>query len=79
MSTKPPTVIVGENVRAEMARKKTSQAALAAHLGLSQTSVSARLGGRVPFDINELHAIAALLNVPLAALLPAEDAAVQAS
>lgn len=71
MSTSP-TEITGANVRAEMARRKVSQVAVAAHLGLSQTAVSARLAGRVPFDINELHAIAGLLDVPIAALIPAQ-------
>lgn len=71
MST-TPTAITGANVRAEMARKKVSQTELATHLGLSQTSVSARLGGRIAFDINELHAIASFLGVPLSALTPDE-------
>lgn len=70
MST-TPTHITGANVRAEMARKKISQTRLAEHLGISQTSVAARLNGRIAFDINELHTIAAYLDVPLTALLPA--------
>lgn len=69
MSTSP-TAITGANVRAEMARRKVSQVALANHLGLSQASVSARLAGRVAFDINELHAIASLLQVPMTDLIP---------
>jgi len=71
MSTSP-AVLTGANIRAEMARRKVSQTTIANHLGLSQTSVSARLAGRVTFDINEIHAIAALLGVPITALIPSE-------
>jgi predicted transcriptional regulator len=71
MSTSP-TEVTGANVRAEMARRKVSQVAVAAHLGCSQAAVSKRLSGDVAFDINELHLIAAFLDVPLAALLPSE-------
>lgn len=69
MST-TPAELTGANVRAEMARRKVSQVTVAAHLGLSQTVVSARLNGRVAFDINELTAIAELLDVALDAFLP---------
>ena len=67
-----PTMQTGANIRAEMARRKVSQTTIADHLGLSQTSVSARIAGRVAFDINEIHAIAALLGVPITALIPSE-------
>jgi transcriptional regulator with XRE-family HTH domain len=52
-----------------MARRRVSQTTLGAHMGLKQASVSARLTGRTPFDINELHAVADFLDVPLAVLL----------
>lgn len=58
-----------DNVRAEMARQRLPQIALAKHLGLSQAAVSRRLNGQTPFDVNELVAVAALLDVPAAALL----------
>jgi transcriptional regulator with XRE-family HTH domain len=57
-------------VRAEMARHRVAQNAVAAHLGLSQTAISKRLAGTVPFDINELTRTAELLGVDLADLLP---------
>lgn len=69
-----PTAATGANVRAEMARKKISQAALADHMGLSQAAISARLNGRTPFDINELAAIAHFLDVGLEALIPTVEA-----
>lgn len=75
MSTSP-TEATGANVRAEMARRKVSQTAVAAHLGLSQTAISHRLNGRVAFNINELHSIAELLGVPLTDLLPSVEAGV---
>lgn len=59
----------GANVRAEMARRGLSQTALAGHLGLSQTAVSARLRGRTPFDIDELVLIAGVLGLRLEELL----------
>jgi len=61
--------MVGANVRAEMARRRVSQMALGAHLGLSQTTISKRLAGVTPFDINELAAIAELLHVNVVDLL----------
>ena len=58
----------GVNVRAEMARKGVSQAALGSHLGISQVAVSSRLKGKTPFTIDQLAQVAALLDVPLATL-----------
>lgn len=70
--TSPPSKIIGANVRAEMARRGVTQAKLAAALGLSQPSVSARLRGVTPFDVDELHTVADFLGVPLSDLLPAD-------
>jgi transcriptional regulator with XRE-family HTH domain len=64
-----PNTITGANVRAEMARRKISQEAVAQTLGLSQASVSARLRGVTPFRVDELLRIADLLDVPLELLL----------
>jgi transcriptional regulator with XRE-family HTH domain len=61
---------VAANVRAEMARHRVTQAQLATVLGLHQMSVSRRLNGEVPFDVNELVAVADYLGVDPAALLP---------
>lgn len=71
MDTTTPTALVGANVRAEMARRGIVQAQLAAQLGMAQQSLSARLAGRIPFDINELTLVAGVLDVPLGTLLPA--------
>ena len=65
-----PSVQIGANVRAEMARRGLTQTALADRLHISQTQVSARLRGRVPFDVNELTRVAEVLGVSLSTLLP---------
>lgn len=57
------------NIRAEMARKGLTQRDLAALLGLSQPTVSARMRGRTEFTVSELRAIASWLNVPASYLL----------
>jgi transcriptional regulator with XRE-family HTH domain len=67
--TNTPSAIVGANIRAEMARRGISQAALAKKIGKSQAAVSARLRGTTPVDVNELNAIAGHLGVDPATLL----------
>jgi transcriptional regulator with XRE-family HTH domain len=67
--TNTPSTIVGANIRAEMARRGISQAALALKLGKSQAAVSARLRGITPVDVNELDVIAGHLGVDPASLL----------
>ena len=57
-------------VRAEMARRRRSSADLARELGISPVSVSRRLTGEVPIDVNELAQIAAFLGLPMSSLLP---------
>lgn len=52
-----------------MARQRITQAVLASHIGLSQTAVSRRLTGEVPFDVNELAAAAEVLGVTAQYLL----------
>lgn len=52
-------------VRAEMARQRVSQAALAEHLGRTQQYVSRRIVGEIPFDVADLEKIAQYLRVPI--------------
>jgi transcriptional regulator with XRE-family HTH domain len=70
--TSTPAEQVAANLRAEIARQRISQRDLANYLGLSQQSVSARLLGRIPLDVNELVRVAEFLNVPLGTLLPVD-------
>ena len=67
-----PAERAGQNVRAEMARKAITQAQLGTELGMSQTAVSARLRGLIPFDVNDLTTTAEFLDVTVADLLPTE-------
>ncbi len=60
---------VADAVRAECARRRITQHDLAESLGLSQMAVSRRLSGTVAFDVNELYAVAALLDVSVPTLI----------
>lgn len=52
-----------------MAERRVTQNDVASVLGLTQPAIARRLNGLVPLDVNELTAIALLLNVPESALL----------
>lgn len=67
MTTQAQTV--PSNVRAEMARRGITQATVARALGKTQQAVSARLNGKVAFDVDELHVVAELLSLTPADLL----------
>lgn len=62
---------VAGSVRAEMARRKTTQRQVADAIGTSQAAVSRRLSGLVPFDVDELAAVADLFEMDPRDLLPA--------
>ena len=70
-----PTAQTGANVRAEIARRGMSQAAVSKAIGISQGQFSKRLRGTIAFDINELDAIATVLDVPMSDLIPRKAAA----
>jgi transcriptional regulator with XRE-family HTH domain len=63
MNVDRPRAYVAANVRAEAARLGLRQADLAGSLGVSQETLSRRLTGRVPFDVDELVDVAAALGV----------------
>lgn len=71
------TESVTAEVRAEMARQRIGQVALADKLGWSQPMLSRRLVGAVAFATDELEALAEALGVPLAQFVspPAKAAA----
>lgn len=52
-----------------MERRGISQPTLARHLGVAQATVWRRLAGEVAFDITELAAVAAFLDIPLTDLI----------
>lgn len=60
---------VAQEVRAAMGRKRYTQTRLAALTGISQTRLSRRLSGEVPFDILELDRVAAALGVRVVELV----------
>lgn len=64
-------VSVAAEVRAEMARQRISQSRVRLALGLSQSAMSRRITGELPFDVGELAALAELLGVPPARFFPA--------
>lgn len=61
---------VGRRVRGELAEHGVSANAMAKRIGMSQSAMSARIGGAVDFRIGELEAIARELGIPVTALLP---------
>ena len=61
---------VAAEVRGEAARRRVQGMDLARATGLSESSMSRRLTGRIPFNVDELAAVAEALNVPIADLLP---------
>lgn len=65
--------VVGATVRAELARAGKSQTDLAVVLGVTQTAVSKRLRGVTPFDVNELAAVAAALDLDMSVLIAGTD------
>lgn len=52
-----------------MARRRVGQEEIAARLGLSQASVSRRIRGVTPFELDELPQVADLLDLPVSALI----------
>lgn len=56
---------VGTSVRAEAVRRGVKQREIGVKLGVSQSSVSGRLNGRVSFTAEELIALADWFCVPI--------------
>ena len=56
---------VAAEIRAEFARRRISGRQAAKQLGWTGPYLSRRLTGAVPFDVNDLAAIAELLDVPV--------------
>ena len=55
---------VAAEIRAELARRRLSARRAAARLGWTQAYLSRRLNGDVPFDVEDIEALAELLGVP---------------
>lgn len=65
---------VAEAVRAEAARRRVPQRSIAEALGTSQQSVSRRMSGETPFDVEEIHSLAESFGVSFASLIPDANA-----
>ena len=55
-------------IRALMGRHRVTQTELAHWLGIGQSSLSERLNGRVPWDIDDLNGVAERFGVDVATL-----------
>ncbi|WP_221585586.1 helix-turn-helix domain-containing protein [Microbacterium sp. G2-8] len=61
---------IAGKVRGLAAEHRLTQQRLAGLLGLSRTSLVARINGRVPFSAPEIHALAAALDEPIDRFFP---------
>lgn len=61
------------NVRAELGRSRITQAQAARQINMSTAALSKRLNGYLPFDVDQLAAIADLLRIEPAELLAQHD------
>jgi transcriptional regulator with XRE-family HTH domain len=57
--------VVAEEMRVLFARRLITPAKVARALGWTDNYISRRLTGKVPFDVNDLAALAELLGVPI--------------
>lgn len=64
-----PTEVIAGEVRAHMARTRTGQAEIAGVLHRTQSWVSRRTNGLMPFTIDELFAVSGVLGVPVRELM----------
>lgn len=58
---------ISSEVRAELARRRLSQAEVATAMGRSQAYLSRRLSGDTAFDADDLEQLADILDVPVTA------------
>lgn len=63
-----------KEIRAEMARQRISQMALAAYLGRNQPYVSSRLTAKTPLTLQEVEEFADALRVPVDRLVVLDEA-----
>jgi transcriptional regulator with XRE-family HTH domain len=65
MDLATPAERVAATVRAELARRRKTQAGLARALGLQRTSIHRRMTGEQAFRVDELHVVADYLGIPV--------------
>lgn len=59
-----------EEIRVLLARKRMSAAELARRTGIKQSTMARRMTGEIAFDLDDLEAIARVLEVEVVELLP---------
>lgn len=64
---------VAEEIRVLITRNHTTQADVAAVLGMDAGTFSRRLRGHKSFDLDELEALANYFDVPITALIAPQD------
>lgn len=72
--TSPLALRVAADIRAELGRRKMSQAELARALGKSDMFVSRRISDGTSLELADLEAIANVLGLPVSHFMPAEVA-----
>lgn len=68
----PHKRVVGD-VRAQLARRRVSARQVAFALGWTEHYMSRRLTGKTPFDVNDLYALAQVLDVSILTFLQSLD------
>ena len=61
----PLRVTIAEEIRALVGRRQISATRLGQEIGRTQSYMSRRMTGEVPFDVDDLDAIAAYFDVPV--------------
>ncbi len=64
--------VIGERVHQLMWRQRRNQTDVANELGIAQSTLSRKLRGDRPWEINELYALAEILEVGIMDLIPNE-------
>jgi transcriptional regulator with XRE-family HTH domain len=72
-TTLPAHERVAGEVRAEMARRRISGRRVARELGWTVNYAHRRFSGETPLDVNDLAAIAAVLDVPISTFIAPLD------
>jgi transcriptional regulator with XRE-family HTH domain len=64
-----PNPIASSAIRAELARRGLKQVDVAEKLGIDPAQVGRRMNGDIDWRLSELQAVAAMLEVPVSALV----------
>lgn len=70
----PTAVAMGARVRGLIASRMTTRAKVAEALGISEPALGRRLRGEVPFNVDEVHTLAAIFNTSITRLMEDEVA-----